>query len=139
MKKTNLKISEIYSLFNEINGITDAEGKLLQRGLIEESITLVMKYWIRDLSINLKDIIKTVEESRNDIIKKYSQDKENPSIKPVGEDGKPTEEYKLFYQDFLEILNQEREVEHFDFKLSSFSSLTTSNVYDVFFKLVNPE
>lgn len=162
MEKITLKLYEFYNLDAELNGLRNQQtGEVIAAGLLQEKLPLVTKYWLTELAKKVAAEKATVEELKNDLIKKYGEedDKGGVSIpmvideldadgKPVldkDQDGKEVTRKKLnpayqeFEREFNELLQTEKELEHKPLKLAEFEKVETSENYVTFFKLVKPE
>ena len=72
MVKTKLKLIEISDLSEEIHGLQDRQtGEKVQKGLLDEKLSLVQKYWLTDLGKKTKEVVDEVEPLRNEVISKY--------------------------------------------------------------------
>lgn len=122
---------------------------------------MVTKYWLTDLAKKVAAEKATVEELKNDLIKKYGVEGENGAISiPMTIDELDAEgnavtvknaegvdvpkktlnpAYLEFEKDFNEVLQQEKDLEYTAFKLTDFASVETGENYGTFFKLVSVE
>ena len=162
MEKISLKLFEFYNLDAELNGLTNQQtGEKIASGLIQEKLSLVTKYWLTDLGKKVAAEKASVEELKNDLIKKYGKedDKGGISIPMVIEeldsDGQPIKdldkdgnwftkkvinpEFQSFETEFNNLLQTEKELEYKVFTLDDFEKVETSENYGTFFKLVKVE
>lgn len=148
MTKTKLKLYEFYILEQELNGLVDQQkGEVISKGLLGENLKFVVKYHLAALAKIVGEEKKTLEFVKDDLIKKIGkEDKEGQISIPMyifAEDGTtPTEfnpDYLTFSKEWEELLQEEKEVEHFKFILDHFAQVETSGVYQTFFKLISKE
>lgn len=162
MEKVTLKLYEFYNLDVELNGLVNQQkGERVLSGLLQEKLSMVTKYWLSDLAKKVATEKATIDELKNDLIKKYGiPDGQGgitipPTIDELDADGKPLKDldkdgnwftkqvpntgYIEFQKEFDVLLNQEREVEHKSFNLTDFENVETSQNYNTFFKLVKVE
>lgn len=152
MKKTTLKLYEFYQLSTDLEGsINPADGSVLAKGLLSEKIKLSIKYWLTDLAKKVAAEKEAIEKLKEDLIKKHGEAGEDGSIgismytnivkndegEVISREVNPT--FVEFQNEFNSLLQEEREVEHKDFKLADFDNIETEQAYVTFFKLVDPE
>jgi hypothetical protein len=159
MEKITLKLFEFYNLDAELNGLRNqATGEVITAGLLQEKLPLVTKYWLTETAKKVAAEKTSVEEIKNDLIKKYGKadDKGGISI-PVyidklDADGNPEKDldkegnwfniqvinpdYQLFEKEFQDLLQTEKEFEYKPVKLSELEKVETADNYVTFFKLV---
>ena len=81
MEKISLKLFEFYNLDAELNGLTNQQtGEKIASGLIQEKLSLVTKYWLTELGKKVAAEKASVEELKNDLIKKYGKEDEKGGI-----------------------------------------------------------
>ena len=162
MEKISLKLFEFYNLDAELNGLTNQQtGEKIASGLIQEKLSLVTKYWLTELGKKVAAEKATVEELKNDLIKKFGteDDKGGISIPMVidelDSDGQPIKDldkdgnwftkktinpaYQEFEKEFNTLLQTEKELEYKAFTLDDFEKVETSENYGTFFKLIKVE
>lgn len=161
MEKITLKLYEFYNLDAELNGLRNqGTGEVIAAGLLQEKLPLITKYWLTELAKKVAAEKATVEELKNDLIKKYGQEDDKGGVSipmfiddvdaegnPILEtqDGKEVTrkklnpEYQEFEKEFNELLQTEKELEYKPIKLAEFEKVETSENYVTFFKLVQPE
>lgn len=154
MNKTKLTLGEIFALEAELAGITNQQtGEKTLKGLLNQSISLLQKYWITDLVEDLGKHKKNIDKIRNEMIEKYGEKKDDNTITiPVkitkknedgtdflNDEGKTVEvinpNFQMFNEEMEKLFAEEREIEHYPFKLEDFN-ITTDESYSVFFKLI---
>ena len=133
MNKIKLKIDEILKLESDINGITNKQtGETISKGLMSEKLKLKIKYRLNDLNKKVIAERESVTTLRDDIIKKLGVDNgdgnisipiyvneikdENGNIKSA--DINPA--YTEFEKEFNSLLQEEKEIEIYEFKLEDF-------------------
>ena len=162
MEKISLKLFEFYNLDAELNGLTNQQtGEKIASGLIQEKLSLVTKYWLTELGKKVAAEKASVEELKNDLIKKYGKedekggisipmvieelDSEGQPMKDVDKDGNwftkkvINPDFQLFEKEFNDLLQTEKELEYKVFTLDDFEKVETSENYGTFFKLVKVE
>lgn len=144
MEKISLKILDFYNLDVELNGMpAQSNSQPGVMGILKEKLPLVTKYWLSDLAKRVAAEKASVEELKNDLIKKYGKSGEDGTVAvPIyidnEEDGKKVlnPDYLAFEKEFGELLNTEREIEYKPIKLSDIEKLETSENYATLFRLV---
>lgn len=162
MEKITLKLFEFYNLDAELNGLTNqSTGETLAAGLLREKLPLVTKYWLTELGKKVAAEKASVEELKNDLIKKFGKedDKGGVSIPMVIDeldaDGNPVmttdadgkevvkktfnPDFQQFEKEFNELLQTEKELEYKPILLSDLAKLETEENYVTLFKLVKAE
>ena len=156
---TKLKLADVLNLEAEINGFTNPQtNEKIINGLLNEKLSLVAKYWLNDLSKKANEIKVDVDKLRDELIKKYGEDDGTGnvgivySVDAFNEDGTPMtqlneagESVQLkrvnpkfieFQSEYETLLQEEREVEHYEFTLAQFESVETADNIKVFFTLI---
>jgi hypothetical protein len=144
-KTTSLTLREVYELESEISGLVMGERVLLE-GVINQKISFVTKYHLKKLATTLAEEKKLVDEFKNELIKKYGEEREDGSvvIEPVLKIKEENEEVEKtvqnpafisFSKDYTELLEQVKDIEHFSFDINEFSKIETTDNYNVFYKL----
>ena len=159
MTITKLKLADVLNLEAEINGFTNPQtNEKIINGLLNEKLSLVAKYWLNDLSKKANEIKVDVDKLRDELIKKYGEDDGTGnvgivySVDAFNEDGTPMtqlneagESVQLkrvnpkfieFQSEYETLLQEEREVEHYEFTLAQFESVETADNIKVFFTLI---
>jgi hypothetical protein len=152
MEKVTLKLHEFYALEAELNGVVNNQtGEVLSKGLLTEKIKLSTKYWLSDLAKKVITEKESVEKLKEELIKKHGETDETGNISipmyinvVTNEEGEITSrevnpKFVEFQNDFNTLLQEEKELEHKEFKLVDFESVESEGVYVTFFKLVKPE
>lgn len=162
MEKISLKLFEFYNLDAELNGLTNQQtGEKIASGLIQEKLSLVTKYWLTELGKKVAAEKATIEELKNDLIKKYGKEDDKGGISipmvidELDEEGQPKKdldkdgnwftkkvinpEFQSFETEFNNLLQTEKELEYKAFTLDDFEKVETSENYGTFFKLIKVE
>jgi len=103
MAKIKLSVMEMLGLEAELNGLVKQETQeVVAKGLLGESLDLVVKYRLKKLADALAAEKKTINELRDELIKKYGKEEEEGRVSvPVYSD----EENKVLSEDFIEFEN----------------------------------
>lgn len=165
MENISLKLFEFYNLDAELNGVTNQQtGEKVVKGLLQEKLPLVIKYWLSDLGKKVAAEKASVEELKNEMIKKYGKEDENGgvtipmAIDLLDEDGEIVYEpaqgdgselvakkvlnpdFKSFNEEFNTLLQTEKELTYHPFKIEDFTGVETSENIVTFFQLIkSPE
>jgi hypothetical protein len=150
MATLKMKNEEIVQLSTEIDLIAKELRKVDDLGK-QINPDFLPKFHIATLSRSIEGAMKTFNDMRNEIIKKYGveDEKGNVSVKqfvegtePVEspEEGRPspqvTEEFKSFLKDIKDLSDQEVEVSITDIPVAVFEKVKTDNFYPTFYKFV---
>ncbi len=149
MEKISLKLREFYSLEAELNGLVNQETKeVVTKGLLNEKIKLTTKYWLSDLNKRILAEKEAVEKLREELIKKHGDTDETGNVgiskyinivkNEAGDivSGELSPKFIEFENEFLTLLEEERELEHHAFKLEEFDNVETDGNYPTLFKLI---
>lgn len=152
MEKVTLKLHEFYALEAELNGVINNQtGEVLSKGLLSEKIKLSTKYWLTELGKKVATEKEAVEKLKEELIKKHGTEDDKGGIAipmyiniVTNEEGEVTSrdvnpKFVEFQNEFNALLQEEKELEYKEFKLSDFESVESEGVYMTFFKLVKPE
>jgi hypothetical protein len=162
MEKISLKLFEFYNLDAELNGLTNQQtGEKIASGLIQEKLSLVTKYWLTELGKKVAAEKASVEELKNDLIKKYGKEDDKGGISipmvidELDSDGQPIKDldkdgnwftkkvinpdFQSFETEFNNLLQTEKDLEYKAFTLEDFEKVETSENYGTFFKLIKIE
>jgi hypothetical protein len=143
MNKKKLTLGEIIDLEAEINGIINQQtGQVILKGLLTENIKLIIKYRLTKLAELLLSDKKTVDEMRNDLIRKYGEedageikiekhlDKEKTQINP---------NFTQFANEYNTLLTEQKEIEFPDITLEDIKDIKGEGYYGVFLKIITEE
>jgi hypothetical protein len=152
MEKVTLKLHEFYALEAELNGVVNNQtGEVLSKGLLAEKIKLSTKYWLTELGKKVSAEKEAVEKLKEELIKKHGTEDDKGGIAipmyiniVTNEEGEVTSrdinpKFVEFQNEFNALLQEEKEVEYKEFKLSDFENVESEGIYVTFFKLVKPE
>ena len=125
MEKITLKLHEVYELNVELKGSTNQQtGEVIRKGILDEKLSISVKYWLDKLSSKLKKEIDAVEKLKEESIKKlgvadeqgsYSiplriNEKFNDKDELLSYDVNPT--FLEYQSEFEQLINQEVEIEY---------------------------
>jgi len=147
-RTTSLTLRDVYELESEISGLV-MDGKTLIEGVINQKISIVTKYHMNKLVTVLREEKKMIDEFKNELIKKYGEEKDNGSfvIEPFltvsekNDNGDTVEKrvqnesFVKFGEEYTSLLNQVKDIEHYSFDINDFSKIETNDNYTVFYKL----
>jgi hypothetical protein len=149
MKKTAIKLFQFYNLDSELNGIVDQKtNQVTRKGLLSERLSLVLKYWLMDLAKKAFEEKNACESMKEELIRKYGEMDELGNISLLqytnvvkDENGEVLSiennpKFEEFQVEWNQFLNEEKEVEHKEFKLSDFENVESEDVYPALFNLV---
>jgi len=128
MKTTTLTLGEIYTLNLELFGNEN------NKGLLSQPLTLKVKYWLQRLADKLKSEVATIDEVRNGLIKELGEEIDGQvQIKT------DSPNFVKFQEQYVELLETEKEISHAIFTLDQFENLEAAEYYAVFLKLIDEE
>ena len=148
MNKITLKINEVYELNTELNGIiSNKTGEVIKGGLLGEKLNITVKYWLTKLNDELRKHIDSVENLKEDLIKKIGNvDKDGNIFIPMrinevfdkdnillSYDINPT--FIEFQKEFEKLLQEEVEITYRQIKLEDIS-IETEITPNILFKLI---
>ena len=144
MEKIKLSIAEIVGLEAELNGLVNQQnGEVISKGLFGEKLSLVVKYRLKKLSDALAAEKKTIEDLRQELIKKFSKEEEDGKYSiPMWED----EEQTIEHPDFVEfkkqydaLLLEEKEFEYNPLSIEDIEDIKSDERYDLVFRLIKED
>lgn len=147
MKTLTLTLLDALQLESELNGFVNPQTKeTVYKGFINHNLPILLKYDLMDLSQQLLDERKKVEQLRDDLIKKYGETDENGTIsikmyEEVEENmTKISDSYLMFQNEYNSLLSQEIEVKYHEITRDDLKKAgeSTDN-YMLLFKLVKKE
>jgi hypothetical protein len=149
MAHTKLKLHEYYKLEGEINGLANQQtGEKITSGLLNEKISFVTKYWLTDLSKKVTEEKTSIDSIKTHLIKCHGTEDENGNIsiplwinEEKDEEGNitsadPNPAFIKFQEDLNKLLEEEKTLEHHEFKLDEFKNIETTDNYSIFYKLI---
>jgi hypothetical protein len=145
MEKKSLKLAEYYQLEAELNGVTNNQtGEKVLNGLLSQKLTLSTKYWLTDLAKRVKEQTEACEALKNELIKKYGEEKDGQiqisfNVKNEAGEDVPNPKFLEFQNEYQNLLNEERELEYKELKLSDLGSIETEEVYSMLFTLLQAD
>jgi len=145
MEKKSLKLAEYYQLEAELNGVTNNQtGEKVLNGLLSQKLTLSTKYWLTDLAKRVKEQTEACENLKNELIKKYGEEKDGQiqisfNVKNEAGEDVPNPKFLEFQNEYQNLLNEERELEYKELKLSDLGSIETEEVYSMLFTLLQAD
>jgi len=142
MSKIKLQLGEIVALEAEINGIANQQtGQVALKGLLSENINLVIKYRLTKLAEVLSADKKTVDDMRNDLIKKYGEEdgKGGIAVNPFSDEAKTIQNPKwvLFANEYNALLAEQKEIDFPTITLEDIKDIKGEGFYGVFLKHIN--
>jgi len=145
MEKKSLKLAEYYQLEAELNGVTNNQtGEKVLNGLLSQKLTLSTKYWLTDLAKRVKEQTEACENLKNELIKKYGEEKDGQiqisfNVKNEAGEDVPNPKFLEFQNEYQNLLNEERELEYKELKLSDLGSIETEEIYSMLFTLLQAD
>jgi hypothetical protein len=117
---------------------------LVLNGLLSQKLTLSTKYWLTDLAKRVKEQTEACEALKNELIKKYGEEKDGQiqisfNVKNEAGEDVPNPKFLEFQNEYQNLLNEERELEYKELKLSDLGSIETEEVYSMFFSLLKAD
>jgi hypothetical protein len=143
MHTIQLTLGEILLLKNEIYGsINPSTGDVLQKGLVNQNISIKIKYWLNVLGEKVKYEDKIIKQLYDELGYKYGELDEsgnlilNPTIKQEDESFKVNPNFLEFQNEYSNLLQTLKEFEFTPFLLSDIEQLTFEENYPIFNKLI---
>lgn len=134
----NLQLHELINLNYELNGMAIQQGeesKVISQGLLKQKMSLKLKVYLQRLNTAIAQDIKLYEEARQELFKKYGEEKD-------GTITVPTDKIAEFNKEQNDLLTAQKEVNvstlwGSDLTLDSLASVETDETYPVLFKLID--
>lgn len=144
MSKKKLSLGEIINLEAEINGITNQQtGEVILKGLLGENISLVIKYRLTKLVESLASDKKTLDDMRNELVKKYgeSDGKGNISVEPHLDKAKTqlNPKFEEFAKEYNALLAEQKEIDFPTITLEDIKDVKSEAFYGMFLRLITEE
>lgn len=101
--------------------------------------SFVPKFHINKFVKNFENDFKLLAEAKNEIVKKYGEEKDGQIVVKQFEDEEKkviTEAFKSFINDYQELLSQEVEVSYTPIKLEMFKELESEFNFPVLYKFI---
>jgi hypothetical protein len=147
MKTQSLKLFELLNLEAELAGASNPQtGEKIIEGLLNQKLPVVTKYHLNALVESLATEKKSIDLLRDELIKKHGTEDEKGNIGismvietgEVKENGEPVKDinpaYIAFNDEYGELLNQEKEINLPQIKLSDLDKIETKDNYILVFK-----
>lgn len=153
MEKLTLKFWECMQLVSELAGFSDPKsGEVKLKGLLNEKVGLVTKYWLMELVTKLNGVKENIDKLREEMIKKYGKKNENGEVFiPIYEDEDAASEastssieskkklnpnFEIFQKDYSALLEQEHELEYKPIPIDALKNVETESNYVTVMKLI---
>lgn len=146
MSKIKLNLGEILSLHAEVGGLSNSlNGEVFIKGLLSQDLSLVTKFRLSELLDTLGKHKSNVDKLYEEIVKSKGEEKDGQysishTIKVKGKDGKevdqPNPAFLEFQKEYQNLLNEEKELDVYEFKIEDFD-IKTEERYDTFFKVLS--
>jgi hypothetical protein len=147
MEKISLKLHEFLTLESELFGVKNQQtGEVTSKGLLNEKLSLVSKFWLNELGKKVASEKESVEKLREELIKKLGTEEEGQVFIKMYDEVKDeegntvsrslTSNFIEFNQEYEKLLSEEKELEYRSFDLSELANVETEGNLNVFFKLV---
>lgn len=133
----NLKLHEVIALYYELNGVTrqGESTEVLSQGMLKQKMSLKTKVYLQRLNKVVIEELKLYEEAKNELFKKYGEEKE-------GMLEIPKDKIADFNKEHLDLLTAEKEINvselwGADLKLEHLESIETDEYYPALFSLID--
>jgi hypothetical protein len=143
MEKIKLSLAELLTLEAELNGYVNPQsGEQILSGFLKEKLNLATKYWLTKLSDKLTSKKKTIEVLRDELIKKFGEEKDgNIGIETFLDEEKTKVNPKFieFQDEWAKLLSEEEEVEYNPLTVADLEKIDSEGNYNLVFKLVKED
>lgn len=143
MEKIKLSLAELLTLEAELNGYVNPQsGEQILSGFLKEKLNLATKYWLTKLSDKLTSKKKTIEVLRDELIKKFGEEKDGSiGIETFLDEEKTKVNPKFieFQDEWAKLLSEEEEVEYNPLTVADLEKIDSEGNYNLVFKLVKEE
>ena len=147
MEKISLKLHEFLTLEAELFGVKNQQtGEVTSKGLLNEKLSLVSKFWLNELGKKVASEKESVEKLREELIKKLGTEEEGQIFIKMYDEVKDeegntvsrslTSNFIEFNQEFEKLLSEEKELEYRPIELVELANVETEGNLNVFFKLI---
>lgn len=133
----NLKLHEVIALYYELNGVTKQgeTTEVLSQGMLKQKTSLKTKVYLQRLNKVVSEELKLYEEAKNELFKKYGEEKDG--IVEI-----PREKIADFNKEHLDLLTAEKDINvselwGADLKLEHLESIETDEFYPALFSLID--
>jgi len=136
----NLKLHEVINLYYELNGVTKIENQkeeIISKGLLKQKISLKNKVYLQRLNKIVSEEVKLYEEAKQELFKKYGEEKDNTITIS-------SENLLEFNKEHKELLEAQKEINPStiwgaDLNLASLESIETDEFYPQLISLIDNE
>jgi len=143
MEKIKLSLAELLTLEAELNGYVNPQsGEQILSGFLKEKLNLATKYWLTKLSDKLTSKKKTIEVLRDELIKKFGEEKDGSiGIETFLDEEKTKVNPKFieFQDEWAKLLSEEEEVEYNPLTVADLEKIDSEGNYNLVFKLVKED
>lgn len=143
MEKIKLSLAELLTLEAELNGYVNPQsGEQILSGFLKQKLNLATKYWLTKLSDKLVSKKKTIEVLRDELIKKFGEEKDgNIGIETFLDEEKTKVNPKFieFQDEWAKLLSEEEEVEYNPLTVADLEKIDSEGNYNLVFKLVKED
>lgn len=143
MEKIKLSLAELLTLEAELNGYVNPQsGEQILSGFLKEKLNLATKYWLTKLSDKLTTKKKTIETLRDELIKKFGEEKDgNIGIEAFLDEEKTKVNPKFieFQDEWAKLLSEEEEIEYNPLTVADLEKIDSEGNYNLVFKLVKED
>lgn len=143
MEKIKLSLAELLTLEAELNGYVNPQsGEQVLSGFLKEKLNLATKYWLTKLSDKLTSKKKTIEVLRDELIKKFGEEKDgNIGIETFLDEEKTKVNPKFieFQDEWAKLLSEEEEIEYNPLTVADLEKIDSEGNYNLVFKLVKED
>jgi hypothetical protein len=133
----NLKLHEVIALYYELNGVTKQgkETEVLSQGMLKQKTSLKTKVYLQRLNKVVSEEVKLYEEAKQELFKKYGEEKE-------GLIEIPSDKIADFNKELQDLLTAEKEINvselwGADLKLEHLENVETDEYYPALFTLID--
>ena len=148
MEKISLKLHEFLTLEAELFGVKNQQtGEVTSKGLLNEKLSLVSKFWLNELGKKVASEKESVEKLREELIKKLGTEEEGQVFIKMYDEVKDeegntvsrslTSNFIEFNQEYEKLLSEEKELEYRSFDLSELANVETEGNLNVFLSLIH--
>jgi ribosomal protein L2 len=143
MEKIKLSLAELLTLEAELNGYVNPQsGEQILSGFLKEKLNLATKYWLTKLSDKLTSKKKTIEVLRDELIKKFGEEKDgNIGIETFLDEEKTKVNPKFieFQDEWAKLLSEEEDIEYNPLTVADLEKIDSEGNYNLVFKLVKED
>lgn len=134
MKSLKLKLFEYYGLNIELNGNEQTKG------LLQENLSLVLKYHLTNISRKIAEELEVVEKIKLELAQKYGKQNEDGSwmveMYVDQTQQEVSENYIKFTNEFNTLLNEDKVLQYSPIKLSLLDNIKSDSNFPTVFKMI---